>query len=236
MQSLEAAKLEALKELAYGAGHEINNPLANISARAQALLADERHPHRRRMLASIHAQAMRAHEMIADMMLFARPPAPKREPVNLVELARQVRAELLEDAREQQTELTLRAPDEPVEILADWTQIAATLRSLCVNSLEALVHGGRLEIALEKPAPADSHVRVSVSDTGPGIPPDARPHVFDPFYSGREAGRGLGLGLSKCWRIVTMHGGSIGVESSNSQGAVFNVLLPRGNSAHFPPH
>jgi signal transduction histidine kinase len=229
-QTLEAAKLESLKELAYGAGHEINNPLANISARAQALLTDERHPQRRRMLASIHAQALRAHEMIADMMLFARPPAPRPESLDVGQLVTQVHAELLEAAAQQQTELALRLPREPIEIIADKTQIAVAVRSLCVNALEAVASGGRVEIAVEEPAPADAHVRVVVSDDGPGIPAETRPHVFDPFFSGREAGRGLGLGLSKCWRIVTLHGGSLDVASANGRGAVFTVSLPRGNT------
>ena len=73
-ERLEQEKLAALKELAYGAGHEVNNPLANIAARAQTLLEDEVDPERRRKLIAIHRQAMRAHEMIADLMLFARPP------------------------------------------------------------------------------------------------------------------------------------------------------------------
>ncbi len=78
--AVQHAKLEAMKELAYGAGHEINNPLANIATRAQTLLRDETNPERRRKLAAINAQAFRAHEMIADLMLFARPPQmrPKR--------------------------------------------------------------------------------------------------------------------------------------------------------------
>src|SRR5262249_22815337 len=86
-RTLQTEELESLKELAYGAGHEINNPLANISARAQTLLAGESDPQRRRMLAAINSQAFRAHEMIADMMLFARPPRPKRERFDMAELA-----------------------------------------------------------------------------------------------------------------------------------------------------
>jgi signal transduction histidine kinase len=84
-------------------------------------------------------------------------------------------------------------------------------------------------MALHEPAPDDEAVRITVSDNGPGIPPEARPHLFDPFYSGREAGRGLGLGLSKCWRIVTLHGGRVDVDSSTAPGAVFTVALPAGN-------
>ena len=69
---------------------------------------------------------------------------------------------------------------------------------------------------------------ITVRDTGPGIPLGVREHIFDPFFSGREAGRGLGFGLSKCWRIVTEHGGSIHVESPPTGGAIFTLKLPIG--------
>jgi signal transduction histidine kinase len=227
--ALEAAKLESLKELAYGAGHEINNPLANISARAQTLLADEPDPERRRMLASINAQAFRAHEMIADMMLFARPPEPRRASTNLRSLLVEVHAELLEQAEQQGTRFELAFGASPLEAAVDATQIAVAVRSLCLNSLEALVSGGEVRLELSHDVPGDA-VRIVVRDSGPGIPESARPHIFDPFYSGREAGRGLGLGLSKCWRIVTMHGGRIDVASAAGGSTVFTLTLPRGNA------
>src|ERR1700681_2961791 len=93
-ERLDREKLDALKELAYGAGHEINNPLANISARAQTLLTGELDADRRRLLAAINAQAFRAHEMIADMMLFARPPELKLERFDLAEVVAGVCDEL----------------------------------------------------------------------------------------------------------------------------------------------
>ncbi len=227
-RALETAKLEAIKEFAYGAGHEINNPLANISARAQTLLADERDPERRRMLAAINTQAFRAHEMIADMMLFARPPVPKKQPLDVAALVRKVHDELSEQAASQQTELALCGVDAVFTVVADPTQIAVALKSLCTNALEALVTGGRVQIALEQPGDGDRCVRIRVSDNGPGIPADARPHVFEPYYSGREAGRGLGLGLSKCWRIISLHEGRIDVESNGVDGASFTITLPVG--------
>src|SRR5262245_27625919 len=103
--AVETAKLAALYNFAYGLSHEINNPLANIATRAQTLLADEKNPERRRKLATIVQQAFRAHEMIADLMLFARPPALRREPTDLIKLASTVLAELQPYAREQNTEL-----------------------------------------------------------------------------------------------------------------------------------
>ncbi|REK12343.1 MAG: sensor histidine kinase [Planctomycetota bacterium] len=228
--ALETAKLEALKNLAYGAGHEINNPLANISARAQTMLAEEQDPERRRMLGAINAQAFRAHEMIADMMLFARPPAPQPEPADLVPLLAGVADELAPQAEEQGSEIRADLPQGPLVVAIDATQIAVAVRSLCVNALEALVTGGTVQIELLPPAKPHEAVRIAVRDDGPGIAAEVRPHVFDPFYSGREAGRGLGLGLSKCWRIVTGHGGRIDVESGPGQGAVFTITLPPGNT------
>ncbi len=93
-KAVEQAKLAALKELAYGASHEINNPLANISTRAQTLLKQEIDPEKRRMLAAIHSQAMRAHEMIADLMLFARPPELNLKSMDLVGLLETVTKEM----------------------------------------------------------------------------------------------------------------------------------------------
>lgn len=225
-RTLEAEKIESLKELAYGAGHEINNPLANISARAQTLLQTERDPDRRRLLAAINAQAFRAHEMIADMMLFARPPQPRPDWVDLVQLLHDLADELAPQATAQHSELVLKTPERPVTIHADKTQIAVAVRAVCANALEALVTAGRVEIELHAPAPLCKSVQITISDNGPGISDAARGHLFDPFYSGREAGRGLGFGLSKCWRIVTMHGGQVEAENNPDHGAKFAITLP----------
>lgn len=216
-------KLNAMKELAYGASHEINNPLANISTRAQTLLRDEQDPERRRKLATINTQAFRAHEMISDMMLFARPATPVPVVFDVGELIASVIHESADEAASQGTTLVANLPDEPVLLCADLTQVAVALQALVRNSLEALPSGGRVEVAA---AVAGQLVELSVSDTGPGIPADVRPHIFDPFFSGREAGRGLGFGLSKCWRIVTMHAGEIRVESEPGFGATFTMRFP----------
>ncbi len=165
--------------------------------------------------------------MIADMMLFARPPQPQPELCDVASILRQLADELASQAADQQASFELILPVEAVSVLADPTQIAVAVRSLLVNSLEAMVTGGRVEIALRESSPEDPWVRISVSDTGPGISLDERPKIFDPFYSGREAGRGLGLGLSKCWRIVTMHGGRIDVADRQAgPGVQFTISLP----------
>jgi signal transduction histidine kinase len=232
--AVETAKLDALKEFAYGASHEINNPLANISARAQTLLQDERDPERRRRLAAINSQAFRAHEMIADMMLFARPPRMERRDVDLAALVGSLIDEMSDAAAAQHTQLLRKGAEEPATASVDPVHLRVAIKSLVTNSLQALAEGGRTEIeirrassrAKSRPTAASEMVEILVSDTGPGIRPEIRAHIFDPFFSGREAGRGLGMGLPKCWRIIREHGGQIDVESLEGRGATFKITLP----------
>jgi len=91
--------------------------------------------------------------------------------------------------------------------------------------------GGYIELTarlISGTSPSRSQVEIVVRDNGPGVSADARSSMFNPFYSGREAGRGLGLGLSKCWRIITLHGGSISLDDTYSDGARFVIRLPVG--------
>jgi len=223
-ETLQAEKLSAMAEFAAGAGHEINNPLAIIGGRAQLLLQEEADPERRRELAVINAQVRRAHEMIADMRLFARPPQPEPETFDLAELADSLAAELAPSYAQRAIAVERTGQPGPLEIDADPAQLQVALRALCKNALEAIGHRGRIEIRLGRTA---AGVEIVVSDDGPGIPPEVRRHLFDPFYSARQAGRGLGLGLSKCWRIATNHGGSIDVQSEPGQGTTFTITLPQ---------
>jgi len=232
---VEHEKLEAMKELAYGASHEINNPLANIAVRAQTLLKDESDPERGRKLAAIHRQAMRAHEMIADLMLFARP--PKLNPVTCDprELAHQVVSELIEIAVEQNTELICEVCDGAIVVQADATQLAVAMHALVTNALEATGEGGQVCVAVrQREIEGERWAEISVRDDGPGISDSVRERMFDPFFSGREAGRGLGFGLSKCWRIVSDHGGRIVVGRPAHGGAEFTILLKAAGALRAP--
>ena len=221
--ALQREKLASLRELAYGLSHEINNPLANIATRAQTLLRDETDPERRRALATINVQAFRAHEMIADMMLFAKPPALALKQVDALQIVDAVIAEMAAEAKEQGTTLVRNGVSGPLELTADSVQLTVALRAVVLNSLQALTAGGRVEIVVES---ATEYVVFRVSDNGPGLSEQAKKHMFDPYYSGREAGRGLGLGLSKCWRIVELHGGTVEVASEIGKGATITLHLP----------
>jgi signal transduction histidine kinase len=232
--AVQRAKLEAMKELAYGAGHEINNPLANIASRAQTLLQGETDPEKRRKLAAINAQAFRAHEMIADLMLFARPPRLQPENIELNELVESIAKQCKTDPDSQNVEITVQIAPNAVNLRADPVQLRIALGALIKNSLEAVSENGRIAVIVRSIPAADCNgstnddcaAEITVADNGPGIPTEIRDKIFDPFFSGREAGRGLGFGLSKCWRIVKLHGGEIDVEETANGGATFVVRLP----------
>ena len=225
-ESLQREKLASLKQLAYGASHEINNPLANISTRAQTLLSNEHSLDRRRKLMAINEQAFRAHEMIADLMLFAKPPRLEPEEVALDRLIDTLRDELEPIAARRGTRLKFSVAEGPLRLTADPVQIAIAIKAICMNGLEVMQQGGVLSLQVVREAGRGDHVEITISDTGPGLSEQARRHLFDPFYSGREAGRGLGFGLSKAWRIVEQHGGTIAVSSQTSRGCTFSLVLP----------
>lgn len=223
---LRTEKLESLRQLAYGASHEINNPLANISTRAQTLLRDETDPERRHKLAAIAAQAFRAHEMIANLMLFARPPAVRMEEFEFASWWQERQSELLPDARGQGTELRFQSAGMPERLQSDPAALAIVLSALVRNSREALGRGGEIVVAC---VPRGLGWVMRVSDTGLGLDATAARHLFDPFFSGREAGRGLGFGLSKAWVICRSLGGQLDWVASGEGWTCFEAWLPKGS-------
>jgi signal transduction histidine kinase len=216
---LEEEKLASLQAFAYGASHEINNPLANISMRAQTLLADETDVRKRELLFAIYRQALRAHAMIADMMTYARPPLPKLLDVDLVALAKTAVEEAREAAMAQSTSLKLVTRTGATMVSADANHILLALRALIDNALESLVQGGEIEVSVEDAV-------IIVRDTGLGMTEEIRRHCLDPFFSGREAGRGLGFGLPKCWAIMRQHDGEIEIESEPGEGTSVTLKFP----------
>jgi len=220
----DAAKLEAMAEFAAGAGHEINNPLATIIGRAQLLLKDERDPQRRQMLLSIGAQAYRVRDMIGDAMLFGRPPTPELQDVDLAHALSAILSKLADDLATDHCTVSVEIPN-GLTLKADSTQLAIVLSELLRNSRQALqsVGGGEIRVRVN---PRDEFAIIEIEDRGQGFSEIERQHAFDPFYSGRQAGRGLGFGLPKCWRIIGQHGGRIEIESAPAGPTIVRVAWP----------
>jgi len=210
MQSLERSfdrrlqknKLAALKQLTYGLSHEINNPLANISTRAQQLQRQEDDPLNQRTLQRIVDQVYRAHEMIADLMFYANPPKTNLERFDVSALVASVSNEFTEEVDRLSIRLEVDTPADATPWLIDPEMIGEAIRVLIRNAIEAIGSDGTIVVSLVREG--DS-VLIHVADSGPGLSRLAREHAFDPYFSGREAGRGLGLGLCRAYRIAKLH-------------------------------
>lgn len=220
------AKLEALAEFAAGAGHEINNPVATIAGRVELLLKDETNPERRQALLNIGAQALRIRDMIGDLMLFARPPKPDAKPLDLVLVVDEVLGKLSDTFRGKSLSV-IRQGDSSVPIWADPVQLRVVISNLLHNSAQASTANGVVSIECSaQQEPDRAWALLTLRDRGVGFSSVERAHMFDPFFSGRQAGRGLGFGLPKCWRIVEQHGGHLECESSVEDGTTFRVHWP----------
>lgn len=207
----DAAHLAAMAEFAAGAGHEINNPLGAIVGHAQRLLKTEADPLRRKSLAAIVQQAWRIRDMIGDAMLFASPPAIRPEAVLLNQWLPPLVERWNQHAETGSTPIELTFAARELTVWATPEQLAVVVHELWRNAAQALA-------SLETPPPIelvvsqeDQQVTFFFRDHGVGFSEVERKHAFDPFYSGRQAGRGLGFGLCKVWRIVTNHGGQVSI-------------------------
>jgi signal transduction histidine kinase len=218
---LQQARLASLAELAAGAGHEINNPLAVISGQAEYLLAHlERGPLdadvARKALQTVVAQTRRIHGLLRDLMQFARPAAPAPAWFDLPALLGDVAASLRDLASQRRVRLEVSCVPDRLAVHADAAQVRTALACLARNAVEAAPPDGWARLSLA--APDGGPAVVAVEDSGPGPAPEQRPHLFDPFFSGRSAGRGRGLGLPLAWRLADLQGGEVALEAAPSLG------------------
>ncbi len=229
---LHSDKLAAIKQLTYGLSHEINNPLANISTRAEQLQRGEADPNRTATLQRIIDQVYRAHEMIADLMFYANPPELERQTCSPSDLLAEVTKSFSEEAERQAIQIQISTEGseahrpEP-EILADATMIMEAIRALIRNAIDAIGCQGTIVLSLKGDP---DNIAIVVADSGPGLSDQARKHAFDPYFSGREAGRGLGLGLCRAYRIAKLHEGDVALATGPS-GCVATLTVPTKRTA-----
>ncbi len=232
---LQRQKMEAIYQFAYGLSHELNNPLANIATRAGVLASNEAHPDHRQLLENIVTNAMRGCEMLGDLMLVARPPKLQFETTRIDQLLDRVVARGQLWATPLNVALRIEQHTQR-SIEADASALTEALWAIIRNAIEAMPDGGEVCVALSdtrharnrdtNSQPAPTAVCIEVADQGSGLSAQALEHCFDPYYSGREAGRGLGLGLSKAMRIVVLHGGELNLSNRPGGGCLARIVIP----------
>lgn len=215
--------------LASGIAHEIRNPLnfINLSIdHLQARVAPEdpstRAEHTR-ILSMIKDEIARLNKMVGDFLSYGRPARLDFREVDAHLLLGEIIELVKAQADEQQVEIELRVDGEESTILdADAKQLRTSFSNLIINAVQAMPHGGKLTITMQ---PGDVEHVIRISDTGTGIPESLQEQIFEPYYSTKETGIGLGLPLTR--KIIEEHGGKIEVSSSIQVGTTFIVTLPR---------
>ena len=230
---LRDAKLAGLAEFAAGAGHEINNPLAIISGNAQLLLGKVSDPEQQKSLLTVIRQTKRIHDILQGTRHFARPPQPSPETVELARWLPGVLAPLQGEAEEKGLSLTtdLSGFDRTLAVEADPQQLRQALGHLVRNAVEAAPRGGWVRVGAQSLARS---VRLTVDDSGPGPAADHVPHLFDPFFSGRSAGRGRGIGLSIAWRLAQLNGGDVRYAPRPDGTTRFTLTVPVSTAERAP--
>jgi signal transduction histidine kinase len=160
--------------------------------------------------------------MVEEFLALARPPVLKPEPIRVADLLAETAALVEPEARRTGVRLERLVPDDLPPLTADRDRLTQVLLNLTRNALEAMPDGGRLRL---EAAATPRAVTLAVTDSGPGIAPEARARLFEPYYTTKA--RGLGLGLAIARQIVEAHGGAIDVEPADGGGSRFRVTLPR---------
>jgi len=229
-QFLQSQKMESIGRLAGGVAHDFNNHLTVINGYASLLRAKV--PPDSRLadgLKLIRDAGERAASLTRQLLAFSRKQVPRPEPVSLNRLIRGMEKMLCRLLGEG-IELHLSLAPDLSAIRADPTQIEQVVMNLAVNARDAVDHGGRVTIGTGQieltGEPHGPHVQLTVADNGSGMPADVLQHIFEPFYTTKEQGRGTGLGLSTVYGIVEDSGGVIRVESEMGKGSSFQVYFP----------
>ncbi len=236
----QAHKMEAIGTLAGGIAHDFNNILGIIVGNAELALVDSKLDRSTEAsLQEIRRACLRARDVVRQILTFTRYTDPELEPVRLDALVREG-MQLVRSTIPAGIDIRVELPDEPMTAAADSAKVHQILINLCTNAAHAMrekggrltarVQGVRVESGAGNEEPAlepGEYVRLTVEDTGHGIPPEIRERIFDPYFTTKDVDEGSGMGLSVVQGIVTVHGGAVTVESRPGEGSVFSVYLPR---------
>ena len=227
---VHVSRLSAMGEMASALAHELNQPLAAISnymKGSRRLLASSPDPRAATIEAALDKaaeQAIRAGQIIRRLRDFVLRGESERRVESLSKLIEEASALGLVGAREQGVLLKFELDPESDLIVADRVQIQQVLVNLLRNAMEAMAGSARRELVVASARVADSMIEIAVSDTGAGIGADAAANLFQPFFTTKEAGMGVGLSISRT--IIEAHGGKLRAESNGSGGATFRFTLP----------
>ncbi len=217
-------RLAALGEMAAVVAHEIRNPVAAIGAGVEYLTRSvgPGSPEYEGVQ-MVKNEIKRVNRIIEDILFMARPLSLNLSREDLTAIIAGVLQRFRPVLDSQGIAVQFDPPPDLPPLKVDRQRMEQVFGNLVANAIQAMPDGGRLTIQTE-PVPADQGVTVTILDTGPGIPPEARPRIFEPFFTTRTKGTGLGLPVAR--RIVEEHGGTIRVESGTNQGARFVIHLP----------
>lgn len=225
-------RLATVGQLAASLAHEIGSPLHVIAGRARLAATSENVEVMRENLEVIAKQSDRITRIVEQLLALARKRQRRDVPVRLAEVARNVVELLAPQARQQKVELAVVERASDVLASGDPDELQQVLFNLVMNAVQAQPKGGAVEVVLDAAAERDSlgtsrpRAVMEVRDRGPGVAPDKREAIFEPFMTGREHSGGTGLGLSVVRGVVRHHAGAIKVLDNPGGGAIFRVSLP----------
>ena len=227
-----AEKLAAIGRLAAGVVHEINNPLATISACAESLESrveegvfgeSEEAADLSEYLGLIRSEAFRCKSITNGLLDFSRMRTGNRFPLDIAEILKSSARLIVHQKRGSDIDIEFDIHENLPQPLADGGQIQQAVIALATNAIDAMPDGGTLTF---RAFTQSNRVVIEVQDTGIGITPDNMSKVFEPFFTTKEVGKGTGLGLAVCYGIVTENGGRLSVRSNVGIGTTFTIFLP----------
>jgi len=230
-------RLEAVGRRVGGIAHDFNNVLAGVLAYGEMLFDEAPVDSKlKRYAQNVLTAANRGRELVEQILTYSRTQRGARVPVDLTKVVAET-LELISGSLPAGIHLETSAPETPLVLIGDATQLHQVAMNLCSNAIQAMSTGGILRVALEAaelPAQALSHgplepgryVRLIVADSGSGMDETILARIFEPFFTTKEVGKGTGLGLSLVYAIVTDSGGAIDVQSAPQQGSTFTIYLP----------